>query len=106
MALVAAVHIFASILDSTGFPATFRLPAISNQLQSIATPQPALKQKSSVPSYSSNLKVAICTSIKKEKPVDMEEWVQYYRCAAQLEVESCDDMASSTSSESSYAVFL
>ena len=44
-------------------------------------------QQSAVPS--SNLKVAVCTSIKKEKPQDMQEWVQYYKCASVFYGPSC-----------------
>ena len=49
--------------------------------------KPALNQQSTVSKR--NLKVAICTSIKNEKPEDMQEWVQYYKYAALLLCASC-----------------
>ena len=39
-------------------------------------------QPSNTKSLSARMnKVAICTSIKSEQPLDLEEWVQYYQCA-------------------------
>lgn len=41
---------------------------------------PAFQQQALAPAPAVRLnKVAICTSIKWEQPVDLEEWVQYYR---------------------------
>ena len=46
---------------------------------------PAFQQQALAPAPAVRLnKVAICTSIKWEQPVDLEEWVQYYRCARSL----------------------
>ena len=76
---------FGNDLDPIGFDGVVKLRAAGKQNEK--SEQPTQKQQTTVPS--SNLKVAICTSIKKEKPEDMQEWIQYYKCAAVLLGPSC-----------------
>lgn len=64
----------------------------ANQLQvesSRAQPSTAETSSTSPASAPINNKVAICTSIKWEQPVDLEEWVQYYQCVTAAVLRFC-----------------
>ena len=84
VALVAVATILGSESTAFGVRRVLKLGAPGSRCGGATRPHssqrlPLQRQLSNLPH--SDLKVAVCTSIKNEQIADMEEWVRYYRCA-------------------------